>query len=473
MNRKKHLLLGILISASTALEAQQVPILTQSQVNPYLLNPAYAGSSDWANIFLHTRHAWTAMPDAPQQYFLTADGSMNNPKIGVGLTVYSNIESIIKNFGALLTYRYKIRLAEHHFLSGGLSAGLVQNSLDFSKISVMNPEELSEFQGSRSKLNFDFNAGLLYQFNNLDIGLTVRQLTNTPYHYEHTTSGQSLVYRLIRHYEFLAAYRWTINDNFALKPLFAAQSVEGMPFHFMLNACVNYLEKYWIGAGYKLQAAYSAIVGLTVSDRLVIGYNCDIPANGYHSQFGMTHEITIGYRFTRQSKKNTTGENISQKNIRQLQEMAQRQSEEIDRMKQSNEELQKRVAQQESLFNSRDAELQQLHEIYARNHAFMDSLKQIYSVNPGSIADTSQQKTYVILGAYYKVPDAKIFQKILEREAGLDTRIVASTDGKYYFVYSKTVISKAEADAELKRLTDMDIQKYIDGNVWFYGDKTE
>jgi type IX secretion system PorP/SprF family membrane protein len=473
MNRRKQLLLGALISISTALEAQQLPILTQSQVNSYLLNPAYAGSSDWANIFLHTRRVWTAMPGAPQQYFLTADGSMNNPKIGVGLTTYSTIEPVIKNFGALLTYRYKIHIAAHHFLSGGLSAGFVQNSLDFNKVSVMNPEELSEFQGGRSKLNFDFNAGLLYQFPNLDVGLTVRQLTNTPYAYEQTTSNQSLAYRLIRHYEFLAAYHWVINDNFTLKPLFVVQSSEGLPFHFMLNACMNYLDKYWIGIGYKLQAAYSAIVGLTVSDRLVIGYNYDIPANGYHSQFGATHEITVGYRFARQSKKYTPSENISHNNIRQLQEMTQRQSEEIDKLKQSNEALQKRVEQQESLYNSRDAEQQQLHEINARKHAFMDSLRQVYSVNPDSMANTSQRKIYVVLGAYSRIPDAKIFQRILEREAGLETRIVPSTDGKYYFVYSTIVLSKAEANAELMRLTDMDIQKYLNGNAWFYSDKTE
>jgi hypothetical protein len=103
----------------------------------------------------------------------------------------------------------------------------------------------------------------------------------------------------------------------------------------------------------------------------------------------------------------------------------------------------------------------------------MDSLRQVYSINPDSIVDTAQQKIYVILGVYYRIPDAKIFQKILEREAGLDTWIIPSTDGKYYFVYSKTVFSKAEANAELKRLMDMDIQKYINGNLWFYGNKTE
>jgi type IX secretion system PorP/SprF family membrane protein len=473
MNRRKHLLLGILISISTALGAQQIPMLTQSHINPFLLNPAYAGNSDWTTVFLHTRSMWTSMPDAPQQYFLTADGALNNAKIGLGLMVHANVEPIIRNIGALLTYRYKIRLAEHHFLSGGLSGGFVQNSLDFSKAFVANPEEIAEFQGGRSEINFNFNAGLLYQFKALDVGVVVKQLTNTPFTYENTTTEESLVYRLIRHYEFLAAYRWAINDNFTLKPLFVAQSVEGMPFHFMLNACVSYWDKYWIGIGYKLQAAYSAIVGLAVSDRLVIGYNCDIPANGYHPQFGTTHEITIGYRFARQSKKRTPNENINHSDISQLQKIAQRQSEEIDRLKQSNEELQKRVEQQESLYNSRDAELQQLHEIYARDHVFMDSLRQVYRVNLGSITDTSQREIYVILGSYYMVSNAKIFQKILEREAGLNTWIVSSIDKKYYFVYSKIVLSRAEANAELKRLTDMNIQKYLNGNVWFYDNKTK
>jgi type IX secretion system PorP/SprF family membrane protein len=470
---KKYLLLfSIFTSIALPTLSQQIPILTQSQINPFLLNPAYAGNNDWATVFLHTRNMWTSMPDAPQQYFLTVDGAMDNSKMGLGLLVHANVEPIIRNIGALLTYRYKIRLAEHHFLSSGLSGGFVQNSLNFSTAIVANPEELADLQGSRSRFNFDVHIGLLYQFKDLDVGIAVKQLTNTPFTYENTTNKKSLTYRLMRHYELSIAYHWKLNDYYALKPLFVAQSVEGMPFNFMFNIAGSYLDKYWVGGGYKLQSAYSVIVGMAISDRLALGYNCDIPATGFRSQFGVTHEVAIGYRFTRQSKKITSGERISRKNVNRVQDITQQQSEEIDRLKQSNEDLKKQINRQEELYRSRNAEQQQLLDIYARDRAFIDSLMRTYGINIDSLPDgISPQNYYVVLGAYYNITDAKVFQKILEREIGLETSIVLSTNGKYYFVYSKTITSKEEAKTEFKRLIGMNIQQYIYGNLWIYGNE--
>ncbi len=472
--RKFTLLFSFLLGFIVVIQAQQVPVLTQSQINPFLLNPAYAGQSDYANVYLHTRSLWTAMPDAPQQYYLTADGALNNAKVGLGFTLHANIEPIIRNIGALLTYRYKIRLAEHHFLSGGLSGGFLQNSLDFDKAIVENPLELADFRGSWSKFNFDFNIGLLYQFRGLEIGAVVKQLINTPFSYEHTTSEKSLTYRLVRHYEFSAAYHWRFSERFALKSLFVTQSTEGMPFNFMLNACVTYMDNYWIGAGYKLQSAYSIIAGLIISDRLTVGYNCDIAASDYRSQFGLTHEVVIGYRFARQSKRATPGETINHSNISRLQQVAQQQSEELDRLKQANTDLKKQVNTQENTkaaYDSRYEEQQKLLEIYANERAFTDSLIAVYSTSLDSITNDSLQTRhyYVVVGSYFKLADAKVFQKILEREINMETKITTSDDGKYYFVYTRTIDSKSAANNEFSRLTRMNIQKYISGNLWIYG----
>ncbi len=474
--KKIALLISIFAGLSIGAAAQQIPIFTESQINPFLLNPAYAGNSDYANVFLHTRSLWADMPDAPQQYYLTADGALNNDKVGLGFMLHTNVEPIIRNIGALFTYRYKVRMGEHHFLSGGLSGGFLQNSLDFDKAIVENPEELAEFRGNWSKFNFDLNAGLLYQFKGLEIGVVAKQLTNTPYTYQHTTSDKSLTYRLIRHYEFSAAYTWRFSERFALRPLFVGQSTEGMPFNFMLNACVSYMDNFWIGAGYRLQSAYSIIAGLVISDRLVLGYNCDIASTDYRSQFGLTHEIAVGFRFGRQSKKATPRENVNRNSAGRLQDIVLQQGEDIDRLKQANEDLRKRLDNQATAgkqVDSRSAEQQQLLDIYTRDRAFMDSLIAVYSVDMETVTDEAMQEKqhYMVLGAYYKVADAKIFQKILEREADLETNITTSDNGRYYFVYSKIVTSRKEANAEFKRLTDMDIQKYINGNLWIYSNE--
>ncbi len=466
---KKYGLIFIIVLLPGLLLSQQLPVLTQAQVNPFLLNAAYAGADGYTDVFLHTRNMWTSMPEAPQQYFLTIDGALNNAKMALGFTLKANVEPVIRNVGALLTYRYKIRLAEQHFLSGGLSGGIVHNSLDFSRVMVNNADEVADFRGNWSKSGFDFNIGLLYQFKALEAGVAVKQLMNTPFMHEHTTGDQSLAYRLLRHYEVSLLYRWPVNRDFTLSPLFVMQSTEGVPFNFMLNAGVTYLDTYWLGAGYSYRSSYTIIAGLKVADRLLLGYSCDIAAVGRHAHFGVTHEITVGYRFGRQSGRSGASGRAERSALSAYQETLQQQYEEIDRLKQSNEVLKKRLDQQEEAASA-TAGQQQLLEIYARDRAFIDSLMTVYSVDMDSIdtADFQQKIYYVVVGAYYKLPDAKIFQRILEKELNLETRIVASSNGRYYFVYTTTPDTQQAAGAEYRRLMNMGIQQYIYGNLWIY-----
>lgn len=86
-----------------------------------------------------------------------------------------------------------------------------------------------------------------------------------------------------------------------------------------------------------------------------------------------------------------------------------------------------------------------------------------------SNTDPSIDKYYVVTGAYFNVEDAKLLQKILKREMNMDTRVVSRADRKFFFVVSKEVSTNDEAQAEMKRLKESGIGKYINGNTWIYG----
>jgi hypothetical protein len=83
----------------------------------------------------------------------------------------------------------------------------------------------------------------------------------------------------------------------------------------------------------------------------------------------------------------------------------------------------------------------------------------------------TQKDFYMIVGAYLTLADAKFFQKVLERELGLQTLIFEREDNKYFFVYTQKVHSREEANKEYRRLKRMNIGQYINGNVWIYGEK--
>ena len=87
--------------------------------------------------------------------------------------------------------------------------------------------------------------------------------------------------------------------------------------------------------------------------------------------------------------------------------------------------------------------------------------------------DPTLDKFYVVTGAYFGIDDAKLLQKILKREMNLDTRVVSRSDRRFFFVVSKEVKTNAEAQEEMKRLNEIGIKKYINGNLWIYGTRPE
>jgi hypothetical protein len=56
----------------------------------------------------------------------------------------------------------------------------------------------------------------------------------------------------------------------------------------------------------------------------------------------------------------------------------------------------------------------------------------------------------------------------LKREGGLDTRVIQSASGTWYFVYSKEMDSLANANVLIEELLKSKAQPYIIGNPWIY-----
>lgn len=78
---------------------------------------------------------------------------------------------------------------------------------------------------------------------------------------------------------------------------------------------------------------------------------------------------------------------------------------------------------------------------------------------------------HVVLGAYKPLASAKRYQKILKAEKGLDTEIVQSNDGRFYFVCVKQTNDLDAAVEELE--TKYDESYMINGEPWVFKKKKQ
>lgn len=87
-------------------------------------------------------------------------------------------------------------------------------------------------------------------------------------------------------------------------------------------------------------------------------------------------------------------------------------------------------------------------------------------VRNARVDDAENYDYHVVLGAYKPLEAAQRYQRLLKTEKGLDTKIVQSDDGSFYFVTTKKTNDLGAALDELD--TNYDESFKINGNPWVY-----
>ena len=132
--------------------------------NRYLANPAMAGTIPGFELNGGYKAQWTKIDDAPVLSAVTATYGLPSERVGLGLIFYSDKAGAIQQVQTKITYAYHIPLnASESYLDFGLSAGLMDQSIDFDRI------------------NADFEDQVLYAFNKQrayfdgDLGVALRK----------------------------------------------------------------------------------------------------------------------------------------------------------------------------------------------------------------------------------------------------------------------------------------------------------
>ena len=100
----------ILLCSWSSLEAQQLFRRTQYVFNPYLANPAVAGTKTFSPVMASYRQQWAGFSGAPTSYTVSAHTNLPN-SLGAGIIIFNELDSLYDCKGFLarrpnLPYRY-------------------------------------------------------------------------------------------------------------------------------------------------------------------------------------------------------------------------------------------------------------------------------------------------------------------------------------------------------------------------------
>ncbi len=294
------LCIGISIGA---VQAQQLPQLSQYNSQDYLYDPAVAGSRPWFEIRSAHRNQWVGIQDAPRTFVLSATTPLGS-HMGLGGYIFTDNVGPSRRTGMQLSYAYHLKINDDIKLGMGLSFGMVQFLIDGSKIRFHDPDEPLMDDQLRGSLMPDATFGLYLYHERWWIGATAPQLLrNRVWFYDENDHSLST---LAAHYYAMGGYRLPIGNDLKLEPSFLLKYVDPVPPKIDLTATLRYRDMVWIGATYRTEDAISLMVGYWMKKTFQFGYSYDMTTTNLRNYTSGTHEVMLAVTFGKELQKRPT-----------------------------------------------------------------------------------------------------------------------------------------------------------------------
>jgi len=285
------LLIAICLGMGIAARAQQRPLSTLFMTNPFVLNPALAGTNNYFQVISQNRFQWVGFTDAPITNSMSVYGPLVKYPMGWGATISYDVAGPVSMGSLLGSYAYHYSINEDMKISMGLNVGIMQYRIDFSKIDMEYDDPTMN-----SKENYylpDANLGFYLYSSTFHVGLVVSHLLNDRIKIGDNPTGDS---RLKSHFYLTGGYKYYINREWALEPSLVLKKVWPAPFQLDVNARVWYRNMLWAGLSYRTQEALSILMGYTWQRKIYIGYSYDLVLNPLGAHNLGSHELMLGYR---------------------------------------------------------------------------------------------------------------------------------------------------------------------------------
>lgn len=292
--KKLYLVALVVFTTMVDLHAQQDPHYTQYMYNMSVMNPAYAGSKDNLSMGLLYRKQWVEIEDAPTTgtFFGHAPIGKN---VGLGLSFISDKIGPVEENNVYGDFSYTLNLGGDHKLAFGLKMGLTFHNVGlFSDINHTLPQPTDPaFSEDISNTYFNLGSGFFYYTNKYYLGLSVPNMLKSK-HLDIQRTGDEIEFGSeTSHYFLTGGYVFDINESVKFKPFFMLKSAFSAPTSLDLSTNFLFNEKFEVGATYRLDDSFGAMVNYAINPSLRIGYAYDHIVSDLNVTTPSSHEIIL------------------------------------------------------------------------------------------------------------------------------------------------------------------------------------
>lgn len=276
----------------TSAHAQQDPQYTNYMYNTININPAYAGSRGALSIFGLHRSQWVGLEGAPTTNSFSVNTPIADSKVGLGVSFVNDALGVMDENTLSVDFSYTLDLNNRGSkLSFGLKGSANLLNVAYSDLNKYNPNDPQILNDVSNEFTPNIGAGIYWHTEKSYVGFSVPSfLESTRYdNYIQSTMQQKM------HYYLMGGHVFEINPTLKFKPAFLLKAVEGAPLQADITGNFLIHDKFTIGAAYRWDAAWSALVGFQVTDGMFIGYSYDSDIQALRNYNNGSHEVFLRF----------------------------------------------------------------------------------------------------------------------------------------------------------------------------------
>ncbi|MDP1727398.1 MAG: PorP/SprF family type IX secretion system membrane protein [Bacteroidota bacterium] len=282
----KIVLLVLLVSFKT--NAQVRSSIYSNLLNPFIYNPALAGSNDNIYAIFNTRGITGGVDGSNRSYNFGIHAPLNNNTMGIGAKVLSSSVGVFQATNAEAAYSKFVKMDEKSILKLGISMGITQTRL---KNELLNTQtDLSDPALSSKDLNrflFSSGIGLHYAYNKkAELGLSFPALM---------TGDKPLNNMMV------VNASWCFNsseNNLKIKPMINYYKLNNSPNMADVLLQLNWKDQISAMGGYRSNGSAIASLGLNFKT-FAINYAYYYQMSGIMALAPAQNEIAIAFSFNK------------------------------------------------------------------------------------------------------------------------------------------------------------------------------
>ena len=297
MKKIIYLSVILILLSSINLQAQQIPQFSQRQLDGLIFNPAIAGSTTYPEIKLHHRQQWIGFDDAPYTTMLSYHKEVA-ANMGLGGYLINDVTMPSTRMALNVSYAYHIPI-NTFFIGLGLSASVLQYSLDGSEITIENQSDPTIIEGTSDKVWCpDASFGIYIYNNRFYIGISALQLISSKVKLNLGRDTMAII-PLTQHPYFTAGYNFILSSDYDLEPsVLLSRNIGSFssPTQIDFNLKLEYQKKFIAGLTYRHSDAAVILLGYRIK-QFFLAYSCDVVTSQLRRASSTSHEILFAFHF--------------------------------------------------------------------------------------------------------------------------------------------------------------------------------